>query len=61
MASAAPALITPTTIQELSPGLFAFEAISILLLIAVVGAIAIARPVKDDPHAGETPQAGGLP
>lgn len=33
------------------PGLFAFEAISILLLIAVVGAIAIARPLKDDPHA----------
>jgi NADH:ubiquinone oxidoreductase subunit 6 (subunit J) len=42
-------------------GLFAFEAISILLLIAVVGAIALARPLKDDPHAGETPQAGGLP
>jgi len=29
-------------------GLFPFEAISILLLIAVVGAIAIARPLKDD-------------
>jgi NADH-quinone oxidoreductase subunit J len=43
------------------PGLFAFEAISILLLIAVVGAIAISRPSKDDVHAGETPQAGGLP
>ncbi len=42
-------------------GLFAFEAISILLLIAVVGAIAIARPLKDDPHAGETPPSGGLP
>ena len=42
-------------------GLFAFEAISILLLVAVVGAIAIARPVKDDPHAGEAHQAGGLP
>jgi NADH-quinone oxidoreductase subunit J len=42
------------------PGLFAFEAISILLLVAVVGAIAIARPVKDDPHAGEAPQSGGL-
>jgi NADH-quinone oxidoreductase subunit J len=29
-------------------GLFPFEAISVLLLIAVVGAIAIARPLKDD-------------
>ena len=29
-------------------GLFPFETISILLLIAVVGAIAIARPLKDD-------------
>jgi NADH-quinone oxidoreductase subunit J len=41
---------------------FPFEAISILLLIAVVGAIAIARPLKDDeqpdrPVAG----AGGTP
>jgi NADH-quinone oxidoreductase subunit J len=43
------------------PGLFPFEAISILLLIAVVGAIAIVRPVKDDPHAGEVPPSGGLP
>jgi NADH-quinone oxidoreductase subunit J len=43
------------------PGLFAFEAISILLLIAVVGAIAISRPSKDDLHAGETPKSGGLP
>ena len=30
------------------PGLFPFEAISITLLVAVVGAIAIARPLKDD-------------
>jgi NADH-quinone oxidoreductase subunit J len=30
------------------PGLFPFEAISILLLVAVVGAIAIARPLHDD-------------
>lgn len=29
-------------------GLFPFEAISILLLIAVVGAVAVARPLKDD-------------
>jgi NADH-quinone oxidoreductase subunit J len=29
------------------PGLFPFEAISILLLVAVVGAIAIARPLND--------------
>jgi NADH-quinone oxidoreductase subunit J len=43
------------------PGLFPFEAISILLLVAVVGAIAIARPVKDDPHAGEAHDAGGMP
>ena len=41
------------------PGLFPFEAISILLLIAVVGAIAIARPVSDDPHAGEAGPTGG--
>ena len=35
------------------PGLFAFEAISITLLIAVVGAIAIARPLhKDDDEHG---------
>jgi NADH-quinone oxidoreductase subunit J len=42
------------------PGLFPFEAISILLLIAVVGAIAIARPISDDPHAGEAPDSGGV-
>jgi NADH:ubiquinone oxidoreductase subunit 6 (subunit J) len=29
------------------PGLYVFEAISILLLIAVVGAIAIARPLHE--------------
>ena len=29
-------------------GLFPFEAISILLLVAVVGAIAIARPLHED-------------
>jgi len=34
------------------PGLFPFEAISILLLVAVVGAIAIARPLKDDNEQG---------
>jgi NADH-quinone oxidoreductase subunit J len=38
------------------PGLFVFEAISILLLIAVVGAIAIARPLRDDQESvGEDP------
>ena len=30
------------------PGLFPFEAISILLLVAVVGAIAIARPLHPE-------------
>jgi NADH-quinone oxidoreductase subunit J len=36
--------------------LFPFEAVSILLLIAVVGAIAVARPLKDDePEPEETP------
>lgn len=39
------------------PGLFVFEAISILLLVAVVGAIAIARPLHathgDDPSADD--------
>jgi len=34
---------------------FPFEAISILLLIAVVGAIAIARPLKDDEHPAGAP------
>jgi len=43
------------------PGIFPFEAISILLLIAVVGAIAIARPVSDDPHAGEAGPTGDVP
>jgi NADH-quinone oxidoreductase subunit J len=31
------------------PGLFPFEAISITLLVAVVGAIAVARPMHEDP------------
>jgi NADH:ubiquinone oxidoreductase subunit 6 (subunit J) len=39
------------------PGLFPFEAISILLLVAVVGAIAIARHLQEDPHAAG-PQGG---
>jgi NADH-quinone oxidoreductase subunit J len=34
-------------------GLFPFEAISILLLVAVVGAIAIARPLHEDSERGE--------
>ena len=36
---------------------FPFEAVSILLLVAVVGAIAVARPLKDDEdqHAAEDP------
>lgn len=36
-------------------GLFPFEAISITLLVAVVGAIAIARPLKDDDAGAEDP------
>ncbi len=45
-------------------GLFPFEAISILLLVAVVGAIAIARPLHEDQdNTGEpstpTPAGGG--
>jgi len=39
--------------------LFPFEAISILLLIAVVGAIAVARPLKDDAPPAEGAAAGG--
>jgi len=35
------------------PGLFPFEAVSILLLVAVVGAIAIARPLRDDSEDSE--------
>jgi NADH:ubiquinone oxidoreductase subunit 6 (subunit J) len=34
-------------------GLFPFEAISILLLVAVVGAIAIARPLHEDRQPGD--------
>ena len=42
--------ITAVGTDMFGPGLFPFEAISILLLIAVVGAIAVARPlhVEDD-------------
>jgi len=42
------------------PGLFPFEAISILLLVAVVGAIAIARPVhaEDDDPAKKRAEGG---
>jgi NADH-quinone oxidoreductase subunit J len=39
-------------------GVFPFEAISILLLVAVVGAIAIARPLHEDPKPGAD-AAGG--
>jgi NADH-quinone oxidoreductase subunit J len=46
------------------PGLFPFEAISILLLVAVVGAIAIARPLHEDSPSelnagGPTSETGG--
>jgi NADH-quinone oxidoreductase subunit J len=44
------------------PGLFVFEAISVLLLIAVVGAIAVARPLHEDQdNSGEPkePATGG--
>ena len=41
------------------PGLFPFEAISILLLVAVVGAIAIARPLHEDSQTGDDQSAGG--
>ena len=41
------------------PGVFPFEAISILLLVAVVGAIAIARPLHEDPK--PEGEAGGAP
>ncbi len=37
------------------PGLFPFEAISILLLVAVVGAIAIARPLHEDQEDSAAP------
>jgi len=43
------------------PGLFPFEAISILLLIAVVGAIAIARPLHaEDDGPAQTRSEGGV-
>jgi NADH-quinone oxidoreductase subunit J len=43
------------------PGLFPFEAISILLLIAVVGAIAIARPLHAEDDAPAKARAEGAP
>lgn len=44
------------------PGLFPFEAISITLLVAVVGAIAIARPLhEDDATVGEDPHPSATP
>ncbi|HET7505284.1 MAG TPA: NADH-quinone oxidoreductase subunit J [Kofleriaceae bacterium] len=44
------------------PGLFPFEAISILLLVAVVGAIAIARPLHGDEDArAKVRSEGGVP
>jgi NADH-quinone oxidoreductase subunit J len=44
------------------PGLFPFEAISILLLVAVVGAIAIARPLHtDDDDPAKARAEGGVP
>jgi NADH-quinone oxidoreductase subunit J len=41
------------------PGLFPFEAISILLLVAVVGAIAIARPLHETDDAGDPARTVG--
>ncbi|HEX2689465.1 MAG TPA: NADH-quinone oxidoreductase subunit J [Kofleriaceae bacterium] len=41
------------------PGLFPFEAISIMLLIAVVGAIAIARPLHAEDDAPAKVRSGG--
>ncbi len=40
------------------PGIFPFEAISILLLLAVVGAIAIARPLHEDDEPGADNEGG---
>jgi NADH-quinone oxidoreductase subunit J len=43
------------------PGLFPFEAISILLLVAVVGAIAIARPLRaEDDAPAKARSEGGV-
>jgi NADH-quinone oxidoreductase subunit J len=42
------------------PGLFPFEAISITLLVAVVGAIAIARPMHEDPGAQTDDERRGI-
>jgi NADH-quinone oxidoreductase subunit J len=41
------------------PGLFPFEAISILLLVAVVGAIAIARPLREEGDVAGSPVDSG--
>jgi NADH-quinone oxidoreductase subunit J len=43
------------------PGLFPFEAISILLLVAVVGAIASARPLHEEDDAPAKAREGGVP
>jgi len=42
------------------PGLFPFEAISILLLVGVVGAIAIARPLHEDQDNAGEPSEGTI-
>ena len=42
------------------PGVFPFEAISILLLVAVVGAIAIARHDEPKVESDAKPGAGGV-
>jgi NADH-quinone oxidoreductase subunit J len=43
------------------PGLFPFEAISILLLLAVVGAIAVARPLREENDAPAKVRTEGAP
>jgi NADH-quinone oxidoreductase subunit J len=53
--------ITAVGTDLFGPGVFPFEAISILLLVAVVGAIAIARPLRQEPEdeADPTRTVGG--
>jgi NADH-quinone oxidoreductase subunit J len=51
--------ITAVGTDLFGPGLFPFEAISILLLLAVVGAIAVARPLHEENDAPAKARAEG--
>jgi NADH-quinone oxidoreductase subunit J len=53
--------ITAVGTDLFGPGLFPFEAISILLLLAVVGAVAVARPLREENDAPAKVRTEGAP